>query len=314
MLSRSPPECPAVILDLDLDAFRSVADGDEDTPAAIFRGVFHEVAEHLVQILALDAHGGILVAGKIDGDMLVEPVDGPFDRLKRGPDFRARLGAGAAADRAGAGEMVVDLAAHRRRLRHTVSARSGFCAVAALVMTVSGVFQRMGEIAGVAPRFLGLYLIVDEEGVQFLGERLDLSGKCSSIRDFSPERMAAIARRTRRSGQGPYSAWSAARMMRPRPRMAKERIRVFRSTLICSSSCARLSATLKRQRTGEPGRRASRSTTRIPRPEIRAVIGVDGEVAVTAAIFSRRSQREREGRSGRFLRLERPPPVPLIWK
>src|SRR5207253_4324818 len=55
----------AVVLHLHLDAFGRVMDGDEDPAAAIFRGILDQVAEHFVQILALDAHGGLLVASEV---------------------------------------------------------------------------------------------------------------------------------------------------------------------------------------------------------------------------------------------------------
>ena len=71
---------------------------------------------------------GLLVAGDVDGDVLVEPVDRALDRLEAVPDRRAGLGRGAAADGAGAGEMVVDLAAHRRRLAADGVGEVGRCA------------------------------------------------------------------------------------------------------------------------------------------------------------------------------------------
>ena len=55
-----------------------------------------------------------------------------------------------------------------------MSARSGLSAVAALVMTVSGVFKRMGEVAGVAARLLGLLLAVREQLVDLVDQRADL--------------------------------------------------------------------------------------------------------------------------------------------
>ena len=46
----------------------------------------------------------------------VEPVDRALDGLEAFPDRRPGMGGGAAADRAGAGEMMIDLAAHHQCL------------------------------------------------------------------------------------------------------------------------------------------------------------------------------------------------------
>jgi hypothetical protein len=46
-----------------------------------------------------------------------------------------------------------------------------------LVSTVSGVFQRVGKIAGMAARFFGLRLAVGEQLVDLFGERADLAGE-----------------------------------------------------------------------------------------------------------------------------------------
>ena len=51
----------AVVLDLDLDAFRRRLHGHEDAAAAIFGGILDQIAEHLVEILALDPDRRLLV-------------------------------------------------------------------------------------------------------------------------------------------------------------------------------------------------------------------------------------------------------------
>ena len=127
-------------------ALRRRLDGHEHAAAAIFGGIFDQIAEHFVQILALDPHRRLLVAGEIDGDVRIEPRDRPLDRLQRRPDRRAGMGGGAAADRAGAGEMVVDLAAHRRRLADHGRAEILRLGGGGLVMTVSGVFSAWARL------------------------------------------------------------------------------------------------------------------------------------------------------------------------
>ena len=114
----------AVILDLDLDHSRALRSTVTKTRPPPYLAAF---SIRLPSISSRSCRStrtcACLVAGEVDGDVLVEPVDRALDRLERGPDRRARLGGGAAADRAGAGEMVVDLAPHRRSPRgSTVSA------------------------------------------------------------------------------------------------------------------------------------------------------------------------------------------------
>ena len=56
-------------------------DRHEHAAAAIFGGILDEVAEHFVEVLALDADLDGLVAGEVDGDLVVERVDRALDRL-----------------------------------------------------------------------------------------------------------------------------------------------------------------------------------------------------------------------------------------
>src|SRR3954463_15694660 len=104
-----------VVLDQDVDLGSLGFDRDEHPSAAIFRGIVDEVAEHLVQILALDPNLGLMIAGDIDGDTFVKAVDGALNRLEALPHARARLRRRATADGAGSGEVVIDLTAHDQR-------------------------------------------------------------------------------------------------------------------------------------------------------------------------------------------------------
>ena len=83
---------------------------------AIFGGVLDQIAEHLVEVLPLDPDLRVLVADDVDRDVGVEGRHRPLDRLDAVPHGRPGLGRGAAADRPGAGEVVVDLAPHHRGL------------------------------------------------------------------------------------------------------------------------------------------------------------------------------------------------------
>ena len=90
---------------------------------------------------------GVLVAGDVDGDVLVEPVDRALDRLERCPRPSAR--AWAEARRPIARARARWWSTWRRiavASRQTVSARSGAWAVAALVMTVSGVLSAWARL------------------------------------------------------------------------------------------------------------------------------------------------------------------------
>src|SRR3546814_4119296 len=59
----------AVVLDQDLDELAGLGHGDEYPAVAVFGGVFDEVAEQFLQILAFACKGGVLVAGDIDRRM-----------------------------------------------------------------------------------------------------------------------------------------------------------------------------------------------------------------------------------------------------
>ena len=62
----------------------------------------------------------------------------------------------------------------------------------------------MGEVAGMAARFLRLRFAMGEQLVDLFGQRVGFrDGNSSAIRVFSPERISATSRRTRRSGHRP---------------------------------------------------------------------------------------------------------------
>ena len=63
-----------------------VLDGHEHPAAAIFGGILDQIAEHFVEVLALDADLGLAVAGDVDGDALVHPLDRALDRFEAVPD------------------------------------------------------------------------------------------------------------------------------------------------------------------------------------------------------------------------------------
>ena len=130
-----------------------------------------------------------MIAGNVDRDALVEPVDGALDRLEAFPDAGARLGRGAAADRPGAGEMVIDLAAHHQRLAADGVGKVGRARGRGVGDDGQRSLERVGEVAGVPPRFLGLRLAMGEQLVDFLGQRPDFRGKSSPTRVLSPERI-----------------------------------------------------------------------------------------------------------------------------
>ena len=194
----------SVVLDLDVDMPLLGLDGDEHSAAAIFGGILDQVADHLVQVLALDPHLRAVVAGDVDGDVLVQAVDRALHRLEALPHGCPRLRRGAPADGARPGEMVIDLAAHRRRLADHRRVEVGRIGGRRVGDHRQRSLERVGEIAGVPPCFLRLLLAVREELVDLLGQRADLGGEILHRGgSSSPERIEATSRRTRRNGQSP---------------------------------------------------------------------------------------------------------------
>ena len=98
----------------------------------------------------------VVGAVHVDADVAIELRDRALDRFDAGADIGAAVRGAAAADRAGAGEMMIDLPPHGPRFAH-----DGFAEVVGL--GGRGVhddgqrrLERVGEVAGVAARFLGL--------------------------------------------------------------------------------------------------------------------------------------------------------------
>ena len=118
---------------------------------------------------------GVLVAGDVDGDVWIEGRHRPLDRLDAFPHGCPRLGRGAAADRPGAGQMVVDLPPHHRRFADHRVVEVGRMRGGGIGDDGQRRLQRMGEVAGMAPRFLGLRLAMGQQLVDLVDQRLDLA-------------------------------------------------------------------------------------------------------------------------------------------
>ncbi len=113
-------------------------------------------------------------SGDVDRDVAIELRHRALDRIEARPHRRHALRRRSPPDRAGAGEMVIHLAAHRGRLPDHRLAQ---------IAAIGGRFvhdhgerrlERMGEVAGVGTRFLRLALIMREQLVQLLHHRRDL--------------------------------------------------------------------------------------------------------------------------------------------
>ena len=188
----------------------------------------------------------------------------------------------------------------------TVSARSGLCAVAALVIDGQRRLQRVGEVAGVAPRLFGLHLVMLDQRVQFLGQRLDLARQ-----PFLDPRF--LARADRRDG-------AADPAQRPKPvnrlqsgeddqAEAEDTERTQQGAAEDADLFVDHVAAL-RDLEAPAHRRAGQADVALDHPELLlgefvAVVIMGIVVAVARPTSSRRSQSEREGRARR--------PAPLIW-
>ena len=118
----------------------------------------------------------MLVAVHVDPRILIEMAHRALDRLQAGPDLGPALRCAAPADGAGAGEMMVDLAPHRRRLAHDRFAQVRRIGGRGVHDDGQRRLERMGEVAGMGARFLCLPLIMGEQGVQFLDHRQHFGG------------------------------------------------------------------------------------------------------------------------------------------
>ena len=239
-------------------------DRHEHAAAAVFGGVLDQIAEHLVQVLPLDmrpagpsarpcrcGRGGRAAPTARSTDSTLGHTSARLCAEPRRPTARARARWWSTCRR------IV------RASRTTVSARSSACAVAAFMMTVSGVLSACARLPAWRRASSACALVVRDQRVQFLDHRRDLdrhrrrhavrSARRASARSPRAPGAAATARRR-----------SAAPRARSAPAPAARRLRtsVRRSAAICASSPSRLCATWKRQRTGDPGSVTSRSTTR----------------------------------------------------
>ena len=135
-------------------------------------------------------------------DFRIEPGDRALDRLDALEHVGARMAHRAAADGAGAGEVVVDLAAHRRRLAQHGLVEIGRVRAGGVGQHGQRGLERMGEVAGMGARFLGLLLGMGEQRVQFLDHRLH----------FLRQRIGdAVRRRSCGSARSPAARGAAGR-------------------------------------------------------------------------------------------------------
>ncbi len=161
----------AVVLDQEFDEPGLRADRHEHAAAAIFRGVLDQIAQHLIEVLPLDMHRQIVRAVDVDADMAVQRPDRAFDRFQARPDLRPAVRRPAPADRAGAGEVMIDLAAHRARLADHRLAEIVGIGGRGVHHDGQRRLQRMREVACVQPRLLRLAFVVRDQRVQFLDHR-----------------------------------------------------------------------------------------------------------------------------------------------
>jgi hypothetical protein len=99
--------------------------------------------------------------------------------------------------RAGAGEMVIDLPPHRRRLAHDRVLEIRRVGGGGVHDDGERGLERMGEVARMGARFLGLLLVMREQAVQLLDHRQHLVGHrlrhaalfaCAHPDDLAPQR------------------------------------------------------------------------------------------------------------------------------
>ena len=168
-------DADAVVLDQDLDEAGLRADRHEHAAAAIFGGILDQIAEHLVEILPLDMRPAASLS----------PVDVDADIGDRAARPRARPLRGSARHRRGCAPMPRRPTARARARwwstwRRIV--RASRITVCAEIVGLRGRgvhdhgerrLERMGEIAGVAARLLGLALVMLEQRVELLDHRRD---------------------------------------------------------------------------------------------------------------------------------------------
>ncbi len=149
-------------------------DGDEDAAAAIFRCIFEQIADQFVEILAFDTRDQRLVARCVEPRFRVKQGHRARHAVDALAHIRARLRGAAAPDGTRTREVMLDLPLHRRSLApHRVGE---FGAVTGRAVDEHGErgLERMREVAGMQPRFFGLFLVMREQRVEFVDHRLHL--------------------------------------------------------------------------------------------------------------------------------------------
>ena len=159
-----------------------------------FARVVHQVAEHLLEVLAGAAKRQLGRRADLDRERLlgIDAAKRALEVAQHRQDVGARAEDRAGGDRPGARQMVIDLPAHQRDLpAHQLGERA--VAAARLVdQHAERRLQAVGEVADVGARALDQRLVVIEQRVELGRERLDLGGE-----------VALEARASRRRGWPP---------------------------------------------------------------------------------------------------------------
>ena len=157
---------------------------------------------------------------------------------------------------------MIDLAPHRRRLAIDRFGEIGHARRGGVGDDGERRLQRVGEVAGVAARLLGLDLVMLEQGVQLLDQGLDLQRQ-----PFLDPRLLPGPDRGDGATHAAQRPEAVDRLQRGEHDQAEAEDRRT-SAPGCGAArrsarpASRLCATWNRQRTGEPGSRTSRSATR----------------------------------------------------
>ena len=110
----------------------------------------------------------------VEPDVGIEPADRALDRFEARPHVRAAVRMSAPADRAGTGEVMIDLPPHRSRLANHRRREIGGIGRRCVHDHRQRRLQRMGKVAGVAARLLGLTFVMFDQAIQLLDHRRDL--------------------------------------------------------------------------------------------------------------------------------------------
>ncbi len=172
-------ETRPIVIDGDVKPILTPLRPHFDARAAPFAGVIDEIAQHLLQILALAAKHQARLANDLDGDAAIA-----VKTKQRAPKILDRRGhLGADADDAARGgrarprQVVIDLAAHRRDLPAHGLGEGVLAALGLVGQHGERRLQRMGEIAHMGPRALHHRGVVLEQVVELVRQRRDLGGE-----------------------------------------------------------------------------------------------------------------------------------------